>query len=233
MYGEEEKPIVSFSSTVWKHGGGWKIPIPRGARELLSREKLYKIQIRFRDLPYTWSWNALMPEDLIRLEEARNKTFTEVSKVVKSGPKLLFPITRNTADILVPIIKSIQKSLNEVIEKATLDEALEYLLSNNKDYLQLQREYESLTDSWDFYPSKRDKQRIEELKEKLTQLRESYKPKAEELVKSGQFKASYKVELLNGWVKRPLIIEVYPFSVDNPDDAIHIFLRAPMPVNDD
>jgi Mg2+ and Co2+ transporter CorA len=160
--------------------------------------------------------------------------FTEVSKVVKSGPKLLFPITRNTADILVPIIKSIQKSLEEIIEKATIDEALEYLLSNNKEYIRLLNEYNAIkNEPWDIYPSKRDRKRAEELEEKLTQIRRAYKPKAEELVKSGQFKASYKVELLNGWVKRPLIVEVYPFKVDNPDDAIHIFLKAPMPLNDE
>jgi len=232
----KELEPVKFYSTVWRHSRRWAIPIPKGVRELLDPNQLYKIRITFTTPP-----DSYLKDQLSRIiSSLKWESYVEVTKIWKSGNRRLFPITKNTAMRLVPQLQELKEATDLIIEEATIQEALTYILQNDPRYKKLKRElitHERKRNGriWDVIPIEAQdsiEQEIKKIKKEIAKLREKYRAKAEELVKTG-FRPGPEIEFIEEWVKTPLLIEATPYNVDNERKAIALYKRAPMPLRDE
>ena len=219
---------VKFYSTVWRHSRRWAIPIPKGVRELLDPNQLYKIRITFTTPEDSYLKNRLSGI----LSSLEWKSYVEVTKAWKSGNRRLFPITKNTARQLVPKLQELKEATEEIIREATIEEAIDYLIKDDPKYRELKRKLISSKGRlWD-YLTEADIKKQERIKEEIAKLKEEYRPKAEKLVEEG-FKPGPEIEFIEEWIKAPLLIEATPYYVENERKAIALYKRAPMPLNED
>ena len=223
---EELRPI-RFYSTVWRHSRKWAIPIPKGVREMVSLNQLYLIKIEFIT-PDDWNLRQQLGHILTKVDY---ESYGEVTKVWKSGKRLLFPITMNTARRLVPKLQELKEATEMIIEEATIQEAIDYLLKTDPEYKELRRKLIRLNTIEPYALNGHERRQLESIQKKIAKLREEYRPKAEELVKEG-FKPSPKVELIKDWIKNPLLITATPYIAKNEREAIALYRRAPMPADE-
>jgi hypothetical protein len=214
---------IPFLSTVWRHSRKWAIPIPKGTRELLDPNQLYKIRISF-----TTPEDSHL-DDLVReiFSGVGLKSYVEVTKVWKSGNRRLFPITKSTARQLVPKLQKLRENAEIILREATIQKAIDYLIKEDPRYKELRREIVRVNGPlWDILtPEQKEEQ--QKLREALAKLREEYRPKAEKLVEEG-FKADPELEFIKEWIKAPLLIEATPYEVENERKAIALYKRAPI-----
>ena len=223
---KRELEPVTFYSTVWRHSRRWAIPIPKGVRELLDPNQLYKITITFTK-----------PEDSYlrnRLENILSRlvwdSYVEVTKVWKSGNRRLFPITKNTARQLVPKLQELKEFTEDIIREAVIEEAIDYLIKDDPKYKKLKLEFYTLKNL--NFPTPRDLKEMKKVERAIQELKEEYRPKAEKLVEEG-FKPGPEIEFIEEWIKAPLLITATPYYVENERKAIALYKRAPMPLNGD
>ena len=225
----EEAYPLRFYSTVWRHSRKWAIPIPKGVKELVNSNQLYIIRITFSS-PNDWTMRAQIGRFLTNVEY---EVYKEVTKVWKSGKRLLFPITINTARQLVPKLQELREATETIIEEATIQEAIDYLLKTDPQYRELKKQLIILEREEYYSLNGHQRRKIESIKKKIEKLREEYRSKAEELVREEGFKPSPKIELLKDWIKNPLYIKASPYQAEDEREAIALYRRAPMPLNDE
>lgn len=222
----EELGIVRFYSTIWQHSRKWAIPIPKSVRKLIDQNQLYKIEIRFTRPENRWLHDKL---GMILLNNTDPyESYVEITKVWKSGNRMLFPITMNTARQLVPKLQKLREAVDIIIEEAIIQEAIDYLLKKDPEYRKLQRKLIGFESEYDLSSRMRQYKSTEK---KIKELREKYRAKAEELVKQG-FKPSLNIELTKDWIKRPLLITATRYTPKNEREAIAIYRRAPIPADE-
>lgn len=219
---------IPFTSTVWRHSRKWAIPIPKGIRELLDPNQLYKITIEFTQPPDN-RLNKFLEYQLNKLSFER---YVEVTKVWKSGNRRLFPITTNTALRLVPKLQELKEATDLIIEEATIQDAIDYLLRDNPRYRELKMKTLNPQGRLWYMVTDEDRKNQKKYQEELNKLREEYRDKAKELIKQG-IKPGRDVELLKSWIQNPLLITAVPYETKDEREAIALYKRAPIPLKDD
>lgn len=227
-WGALQEKGIPFTSTVWRHSRKWAIPIPKGTRELLDPNQLYKITIEFTRPPDS-RLNTFLEYQLNKLSFER---YVEVTKVWKSGNRRLFPITTNTALRLVPKLQELKEATDLIIEEATIQDAIDYLLKDNPRYKELKRKILNPHGRLWYMATEKDRKELKKYQEELNQLREEYRDKARELIEQG-FKPGRDVELLKAWIQNPLLITAVPYETKDEREAIALYKRAPIPLKED
>lgn len=227
-WGALQEKGIPFLSTVWRHSRKWAIPIPKGTRELLDPNQLYKITIEFTKPPDN-RLNKFLEYQLSKLSFER---YVEVTKVWKSGKRRLFPITKNTALRLVPKLQELREATDLIIEEATIQDAIDYLIRDDPRYKELKRKILNPSGRLWYNMTEKDRKQQEKYREELNKLREEYRDRAKELIEEG-FKPGRDVELLKEWIKNPLLITAVPYEAKSEREAIALYKRAPIPLKED
>ena len=255
--GEKEEEVIIYTANLWHSGGKWVIPIPRHIKPLLKKNKLYKLIISIREIPFSIVFSETSSKAL-----QKERVFIEVTKIWKMGDKYAFPVRKETADLLAPLILEIREVVKREVEKSKIGRAKRRLLSEDKRYLKLWEKVQSLQDEknrvigeiipedslddegwWDHPLTPEEKEEIKRKNEEKEKQIKEIEAKIDGLLKKArvieeetterakeiakELTPNIKENQILAWAKRPLKIKAIPFEIIDPEDAIELYRKAP------
>jgi hypothetical protein len=246
---ENPEPVTTFAGSIWRHSRRYVIPIPKNQLGLLledplGRDRLYKIHISVRPIPEINTLELTLRDigsekvDIANLSgkadelinEARNlilglPSVAEISKLWKSGNKFIFPITPDTAELILPKIEQASKKLEEAIKLLKVRDVLERLLDENQEY----QELEDKIGVWKLIRELPEENLPEDYQKTLERMKAIEREAISQAIeKARTMKGTYKLRLLEGWIERPLTIKIYCFQPRTSEEAISLYRKTPI-----
>ncbi|ACX73607.1 hypothetical protein Metvu_1757 (plasmid) [Methanocaldococcus vulcanius M7] len=247
---ETPEPVTTFAGSIWRHSRRYVIPVPKNQLGLLledplGRDRLYKIHISVRPIPEINTLELTLLDigsekvvDIANLsgkaneliDKARNlilglPSVAEISKLWKSGNKFIFPITPDTAELILPKIEQASKKLEEAIKLLKVRDVLERLLDENQEY----QELKDKLGVWRIIRELPGEDLPEDYQKTLERMKAIEREAISQAIeKARTMKGTYKLRLLEGWIERPLTIKIYRFQPRTPEEAISLYRKTPI-----
>nr|WP_015243611.1 hypothetical protein [Thermococcus sp. AMT7]AFZ84296.1 hypothetical protein a7-8 [Thermococcus sp. AMT7] len=249
---EKPEPLTTITASIWRHSRRYVIPIPKNQLALLledplGRDRLYKLQISVRPIPEINTLELSLRDigsEKVEIADLSGKAdelineakklisglpnVTEISKLWKSGNKFIFPITPDTAELILPKIDQASKKLEEAIKLLKVRDVLERLLEENQEY----QELKDKIGVWKLIKRLGPTENLD-LPEEYQKTLERMKAIEMEAInqaieKAKTMKGTYKLRLLEGWIERPLAVKIYRFQPGTPEEAISLYRKTPI-----